>query len=390
MHTAAAGSYDAHLEMWAIKKTFGSFTALKEISFTVRRGEMVCLLGPSGCGKTTALRVIAGLEDHDSGRVLIGGRDVSNMPVSKRNVGIVFQSYALFPNLTVEGNVTYGLHGKGLSRRDMRERAATLLSLVGLPQAGPKYPAQLSGGQQQRVALARAMALSPDVLLLDEPLSALDAKVRVHLRGEIKKLQRELGVTSILVTHDQEEAMTMADRILLMEGGRIVQDDVPDRLYDHPATAFAAGFLGAMNFLPVTWDAAAQTALLDHTPLRAPAEAAGEGLGARALLGIRPEDVMVLEEGRGTAADREPNLLQARITALEFRGALYRLSLVAEEGGSLPRALAADVTARQVRRMGLAEGSLVRICLPLARLHLFPMTEDAPRPAAAQGARDAA
>ena len=388
MHSAAAPAYDAHLEMWGIKKTFGSFTALDEISFKVRRGEMVCLLGPSGCGKTTALRVIAGLEDHDSGRVLIGGRDVSAMPVAKRNVGIVFQSYALFPNLTVEGNVTYGLHGRGLSRQAMRERAATLLEMVGLPEAGPKYPAQLSGGQQQRVALARAMALSPDVLLLDEPLSALDAKVRVHLRAEIKKLQRDLGVTSILVTHDQEEAMTMADRILLMEGGRIVQDAVPDALYDHPATAFAAGFLGSMNFLPVSWDAAAATARLGRVALRAPLEAVRGRVGVRALLGIRPEDVMVLEDDRGNAAATEPNILAARVDFLEFRGALYRLRLLVDEGGSLSRELYADVTARQVRRMGLGEGAAVRLCLPLARLHLFPAAEEETGPAGQ--ARDAA
>ena len=390
METTRPRAADAYLSATDVVKRYGKFTALSGVSFAVAKGEFVSVLGPSGCGKTTILRVVSGLEAQDAGTVRIRGRDVTRLPVSQRNVGIVFQSYALFPNLTAAENVAYGLRGQMRPGRQRSRRVNELLALVGLTGMQGKYPAQLSGGQQQRVALARAMALSPDILLLDEPLSALDAKVRAHLRGEIKDLQQRLGVTTIMVTHDQEEALTMADRILLMEGGRIVQDDVPDRLYDHPATAFAAGFLGAMNFLPVTWDAAAQTALLDHTPLRAPAEAAGEGLGARALLGIRPEDVMVLEEGRGTAADREPNLLQARITALEFRGALYRLSLVAEEGGSLPRALAADVTARQVRRMGLAEGSLVRICLPLARLHLFPMTEDAPRPAAAQGARDAA
>ncbi|NDY58964.1 putative 2-aminoethylphosphonate ABC transporter ATP-binding protein [Desulfovibrio sulfodismutans] len=369
-----------HLEMWGIKKTFGAFTALKEISFKVHRGEMVCLLGPSGCGKTTALRVIAGLEDHDSGRVFIGGRDVSHMPISKRNVGIVFQSYALFPNLTVEGNVTYGLHGRGMSRQDMRQRAAGLLDLVGLPQAGEKYPAQLSGGQQQRVALARAMALSPDVLLLDEPLSALDAKVRVHLRSEIKKLQRELGVTSILVTHDQEEAMTMADRILLMEGGSIVQDATPDDLYDHPATVFAAGFLGSMNFLPVSYDRAAATAAMGQARLRVPDEAARGDVGTRAVLGIRPEDVMLVEDGRGIVDSSEPNLLAVRADSLEFRGALYRMRLVAEEGSSLEQALFADVTARQVRRMGLGEGSRLRVCLPLARLHLFPGATDEAMP----------
>ncbi|MEL7639231.1 MAG: ATP-binding cassette domain-containing protein [Solidesulfovibrio sp.] len=384
-HTAPSpAAYDAHLELWGIKKTFGAFVALKEISFQVRKGEMVCLLGPSGCGKTTALRIVAGLEDHDCGRVRIAGRDVSTMPVARRNVGLVFQSYALFPNLTAEENVTYGLAGRGMTRQARRDRAAALLEMVGLPQAGPQYPAQLSGGQQQRVALARAMALSPDVLLLDEPLSALDAKVRVHLRAEIKKLQRELGVTSILVTHDQEEAMTMADRILLMEGGRIVQDDVPDRLYDHPQTAFAAGFLGAMNFLPVHWDAAGETAKLGQVALRLPRQAARGEVGARAVLGIRPEDVTLLENGRSTGGEAA-NILEARVDFLEFRGALSRLRLVAEAGDSLARELFADVTARQARRMGLGQGSPVRLSLPPARLHLFAPADDAP--AAPDGAR---
>lgn len=183
--------------------------------------------------------------------------------------------------------------------------------------------------------------------------------------------------------------MTMADRILLMEGGRILQDAEPDRLYDHPATAFAAGFLGAMNFLPVAWDAAAETAMLDQVALRVPGEAVRGEVGARALLGIRPEDVMVLEDGRGMAAAREPNILKARVDFMEFRGALYRLRLLAEEGGSLRREFYADVTARQVRRMGLGEGGPVRLCLPLARLHLFPMAEDA-APVPSARVRDAA
>jgi iron(III) transport system ATP-binding protein len=372
--SASDRSPDTHLEMWGIRKTYGAFTALEEISFTVRRGEMVCLLGPSGCGKTTALRIIAGLEDHDAGRVLIGGRDVSDLPVSRRNVGIVFQSYALFPNLTVEQNVTYGLHGKGIPGKARRERAEELLRLVGLPQAAGKYPAQLSGGQQQRVALARAMALSPDVLLLDEPLSALDAKVRIHLRAEIKKLQRELGVTCILVTHDQEEAMTMADRILLMEGGRIVQDAVPDRLYDQPVTAFAAGFLGSMNFLPVGLEDGDSRARFGSLALQVPSQARRGRVDGRGLLGIRPEDVVVLEDDWGRSADGEPNVLAARVDFLEFRGALYRLRLLVSDGGQEPRVLHADVTARQVRRLGLLEGAELRICLPLARLHLFADT----------------
>jgi iron(III) transport system ATP-binding protein len=250
---------DSHyLEVWAISKQFGAFNALDEISFEVARGEMVCLLGPSGCGKTTALRIVAGLENHDSGRVCIGGRDVSNLPVSKRNVGIVFQSYALFPNLTVAQNVAYGLASTSMPRGAVARRTQELLDLVGLPDLGKKYPPQLSGGQQQRVALARSMALSPDVLLLDEPLSALDAQVRIHLRSEIKKLQRELGVTTILVTHDQEEALTMSDTIVVMQHGRIQQQGDPAELYERPVNRFVANFIGVSN--PI------DGRLLEHDP----------------------------------------------------------------------------------------------------------------------------
>ncbi|GFK92991.1 Sulfate/thiosulfate import ATP-binding protein CysA [Fundidesulfovibrio magnetotacticus] len=357
-----------HLEVWGVSKSYGPFTALKEISFSVARGEMVCLLGPSGCGKTTALRIIAGLEELDSGRVFLGGADVTELPVSQRNVGIVFQSYALFPNLSVGDNVAYGLVNKRLARREIRLRVTELLDLVGLPGLESKYPAQLSGGQQQRVALARAMALSPDVLLLDEPLSALDAKVRAHLRAEIKRLQREFGVTSILVTHDQEEAMTMADRILLMDHGRIVQNATPGELYDSPATPFAAGFLGTMNFLPVERGPREDTARLGKWVMSLPERAWPDAPAA--LAAIRPEDV-ALEETAGAFAP-EPNVLDARVDFMEFRGALYRLSLrldgVAGEGVLLH----ADVTARQARRMGLSEGMAVRACLPLARLRVFP------------------
>ena len=218
---------EGYLSARDITRRYGRFTALDRVSFSVARGEFVCVLGPSGCGKTTVLRTVAGLERQDAGSVSIGGRDVSSLPTARRNVGIVFQSYALFPNLTAAQNVAYGLRNQGMPRPDMARRVDELLALVGLSGMQGKYPAQLSGGQQQRVALARAMALAPDILLLDEPLSALDAQVRLHLRGEIKDLQERLGVTTILVTHDQEEALTMADRILVMDRGRIVQEGTP-------------------------------------------------------------------------------------------------------------------------------------------------------------------
>ena len=239
-----------YLTIDGVTKRFGDFTALRDVSLSIKAGEFVCFLGPSGCGKTTLLRAIAGLDIQTSGTISQAGRDISALPPAQRDFGIVFQSYALFPNMTVEKNVAYGLENRGQTRRAIAARVAELLTLVGLPEQGKKYPAQLSGGQQQRVALARALATSPGLLLLDEPLSALDAKVRTHLRHEVKALQRKLGVTTIMVTHDQEEALTMADRIVVMNHGVIEQVGTPEEIYATPASAFVADFIGTMNFLP--------------------------------------------------------------------------------------------------------------------------------------------
>ena len=228
--TGAEGS-GPYLCVRDLVKRFGQFTALREIDLDVSEGEFVCFLGPSGCGKTTLLRAIAGLDIQTSGSISQGGRDISALPPSERDFGIVFQSYALFPNLTVKRNVGYGLENRGQSRQQVAQRVRELLELVGMPEQGDKYPAQLSGGQQQRVALARALATSPGLLLLDEPLSALDARVRVHLRHEIRSLQNRLGVTTIMVTHDQEEALTMADRIVVMNHGVIEQIGSPMEIY---------------------------------------------------------------------------------------------------------------------------------------------------------------
>src|SRR5215207_6189118 len=237
------------LEVRNLSKRFGDFTALGDISLDIAEGEFVCFLGPSGCGKTTLLRAIAGLDPQSSGTIHQKGRDISALPPAKRDFGIVFQSYALFPNLTVTDNVGYGLVSRRLKRADIVKRVDELLALVGLPDSGPKYPAQLSGGQQQRVALARALATSPGLLLLDEPLSALDARVRLRLRNEIRSLQRQLGVTTIMVTHDQEEALAMADRIVVMNQGVIDQVGMPLEIYRAPATPFVADFVGSMTFL---------------------------------------------------------------------------------------------------------------------------------------------
>ena len=239
----------AMIRIRGLTKRFGSFTALKSISLDVARGQFVCFLGPSGCGKTTLLRAIAGLDFQDEGSIEIAGRDVSRLPPAARDFGIVFQSYALFPNLSVADNVGYGLVSRDTNRAATLARVRELLALVGLPDQENKYPVQLSGGQQQRVALARALATSPSLLLLDEPLSALDARVRVRLRDEIKTLQRRLGVTTIMVTHDQEEALTMADRLVVMNEGEIRQVGTQQDLYERPADRFVAGFVGRSTFL---------------------------------------------------------------------------------------------------------------------------------------------
>ncbi|RPH75210.1 MAG: ATP-binding cassette domain-containing protein, partial [Candidatus Rokuibacteriota bacterium] len=258
----------AAVELEGIAKTFGAVTALRDVSLTVRDGEFVCFLGPSGCGKTTLLRIIAGLERQEAGIVRMAGRDVSRLPPSQRNYGIVFQSYALFPNLTVARNIAYGLEARRAARREVEARVNELLELVDLPRHKLRYPAQLSGGEQQRVALARALAPSPSLLLLDEPLSALDARVRLALRQEMKALQRRLGITTIMVTHDQEEALTMADRIVVMNHGVVEQIGTPAQIYGEPSSLFVARFVGRMNLLEAVADARAGWARLGSLTLR--------------------------------------------------------------------------------------------------------------------------
>ena len=356
---------DAYLCATDVVKRYGKFTALSGVSFAVAKGEFVSVLGPSGCGKTTILRVVSGLEAQDAGTVRIGGRDVTRLPVSQRNVGIVFQSYALFPNLTAAENVAYGLRGQMRPGRQRSRRVNELLALVGLTGMQGKYPAQLSGGQQQRVALARAMALSPDILLLDEPLSALDAKVRAHLRGEIKDLQQRLGVTTIMVTHDQEEALTMADRILVMEGGRVEQQGTPRDIYDHPATPFVAAFIGSMNFLSGAKKRGDGAFDLDGRVLCAGREPRPMAPGQEARLGIRPEDVVLLPPERAHGDG-----LPAVVRGVEFRGPSTRISLILT-GGEPEQALDADIPATVAREMGLDRGMALHVGLPAARVSAY-------------------
>lgn len=236
----------SYLSIRQVNKSFGDHQVLKDINLDIQKGEMVCFLGPSGCGKTTLLRIIAGLEQQDSGELEQNNQDITHLKAIDRDYGIVFQSYALFPNLSIEKNIGFGLK---IPRKQKHARIAELIELMGLAEHSGKYPNQLSGGQQQRVALARALALNPGLLLLDEPLSALDAKVRAHLRSEIKNLQKRLHVTTIMVTHDQEEALALADRIVVMNHGVIEQVGTPEEIYQQPKNAFVADFIGQINFL---------------------------------------------------------------------------------------------------------------------------------------------
>lgn len=242
----------SHIVLEAIGKSFGTQTVLDRCGLSVARGTVATLLGPSGCGKTTLLRVIAGFVDPDTGTVRIGGRDVTDLPPNRRNVGYVFQNYALFPHLTVAGNVAYGLKVRRVGRAEIEERVRRALDLVEMTGFVDRYPARLSGGQQQRVAIARALVLEPEVLLLDEPFNALDAKLRLSMQVELRKLIDRLGITAIFVTHDQSEAMTLSDTVAVMRGGRIEQADAPLRIYDRPATPYVAGFIGGANLVPVT------------------------------------------------------------------------------------------------------------------------------------------
>jgi iron(III) transport system ATP-binding protein len=349
----------SYLEVRNLHKRFGDFTALGEISLDIAEREFVCFLGPSGCGKTTLLRAIAGLDPQTSGTIRQRGRDVSSLPPSERDFGIVFQSYALFPNLTAADNVGYGLVSRRLGRAAIDKRVRELLTMVGLPAEGSKYPAQLSGGQQQRVALARALATSPGLLLLDEPLSALDARVRLRLRHEIKAVQRSLGVTTIMVTHDQEEALTMADRIVVMNQGAIEQVGTPQEIYRRPATSFVADFVGSMNFLSGTLVGPAEVRIGEQMLGCPPQDVLKAGNAVQ--LCIRPEDVRV----RDLPADIA-NRLSVEVTELDFVGAFCRATLKAPG-----ITLMADFSSNLIRDLGVAQGGRLKVALPVDRLRVF-------------------
>lgn len=322
------------LEISHLSKEFGSFKALQDINFKVNKNEFVCLLGPSGCGKTTLLRIIAGLETPSHGLIQLEGKDITSLPPVKRDFGIVFQSYALFPNLTAYQNIEYGLKNRKISKKERQERVREALEMVDLLPIQDQYPAQISGGQQQRVALARAIALSPKFLLLDEPLSALDAKVREKLRKEIRSIQEKIGIPTIMVTHDQEEALTMADKVVVMNNAKVMQVGSPQEVYHQPHHPFVADFIGSINM----WKSETQRP------------------GINRIMGIRPEHIR-LSHTEG---------VQVCIENLEFRGSIYRLQLRVEDPSSPmnQQIFKADVSATMINEYGLSKDATIYIQFP--------------------------
>jgi len=352
----------AYLELQKLHKEFGDFTAIEEIDIALEPGEFLSLLGPSGCGKTTALRIVAGFEIPTSGRVVVEGNDVTNVPANKRDMGMVFQAYSLFPNMTAESNVEFGLRIRGESGPMRRKRVEELLELVGLAAAAKRYPHQLSGGMQQRVALARALAIEPRVLLLDEPLSALDAKVRVQLREEIRRLQTQLGITTLYVTHDQEEALSISDRVAVLSHGRIEQIGSPADIYHAPGTPFVAEFIGTMNRLEATVTDSGHVQV--GGSILPVSDAHDLPRGERVLVLVRPE-TLELERADGGAV----GAIIGEVVAHIFLGAITRVKVDAgdhELSADLPGPRAAElpIGSRVAARFAADAGRVLALSEP--------------------------
>lgn len=312
----------AFLELNQIRKAFGPVAAVDNFNLSVNRGELISFLGPSGCGKTTTLRMIAGFELPTSGKIMLNGKDVTHNPPQKRNTGMVFQSYALFPNMNVADNIGFGLKIANKPSADISKRVAEMLAIIKMERFGERYPYQLSGGQQQRVALARAIAIEPQVLLLDEPLSALDAKIRVSLRQEIRAIQQRLGITTIYVTHDQEEALSLSDRVVVMHDGKMEQVGTPFEIYNFPTTEFAAQFVGTLNNLQAQIrDVAAGELTFEGQSVLTAQKLEGHTKGDAVSISIRPERVSFATEGR------KPNVLNVKIENITFLGSIVRIQV---------------------------------------------------------------
>src|SRR5512141_285440 len=312
----------AFLELTGVQKRFGDVAAVLDFNLAADRGEFVSFLGPSGCGKTTTLRMIAGFEQPTAGTITVNGTDITHRSPNQRNVGMVFQSYALFPNMTVAGNIGFGLKVRKRPKPEVDRRVGELLALIHLEDRGNRFPYQLSGGQQQRVALARALAFEPQVLLLDEPLSALDAKIRIVLRKEIRTIQRQLGITTVYVTHDQEEALSLSDRVVVMSEGRIEQIGTPFEIYNFPATTFVASFVGTLNLVSAgVIDAGSGRLSLDGQEVRTAKAVTGVGAGGRVTLALRPEGISFGEGPEGS------NRLRGTIDDINFLGSIVRIRM---------------------------------------------------------------
>ena len=316
----------AFLEISNLQKRFGTQTAVHDFSISIDQGEFITFLGPSGCGKTTILRMLAGFEAPSNGRIVFDGKDVTHVPTNQRNVGMVFQSYALFPNMTVAGNIGFGLKVAGMAQADIDKRVKEMLALIKLDALADRYPWQMSGGQQQRVALARAIANKPKVLLLDEPLSALDAKIRISLREEIRALQRELNITTVFVTHDQEEALSISDRIVVLSEGRAEQTGAPSEIYNFPRTRFVASFIGTLNQVPAqVVDAATGSIRIAGQTLTTSNALGGLQSGQQCMVAIRPEAITL------GAPQSGKNVMQAVVEEVSFLGSIVRIRTKAGE-----------------------------------------------------------
>ncbi|HIK55110.1 MAG TPA: ABC transporter ATP-binding protein [Synechococcales cyanobacterium M55_K2018_004] len=369
------------LQLNNLSKTYAAFAAVKGVSLQVAAGEFISLLGPSGCGKTTILRMIAGFEKPTTGSIYLDGREITRVPANRRGMGMVFQSYSLFPHMTAAQNVAFGLRLKGWPAGKQQQRVEEMLDLVGLAEMGDRFPHQLSGGQQQRVALARALAISPQVLLLDEPLSALDAKVRLQLRNEIRRIQQQLGITTLFVTHDQEEALSISDRVVVMSQGQIDQQGTPEEIYLAPRTAFTASFIGAMNQVPGIWEqhkvriaTHPNTSLPDEYLHTLPADLP-EGTAVVVL--VRPESILLFPPDHAPLAGH--NALSGLITSRIFLGSVVRLSVLVGEFY-----LNVDVPTTEAEQF--SSGDLVQLSFPAEQCRVLavdsPAASNVPLPVA--------
>jgi spermidine/putrescine ABC transporter ATP-binding subunit len=359
----------ARVNLEGLGKHFGAEKIIDHVDLDIAEGEFLTLLGPSGCGKTTTLRIVAGFLSPDQGRVLFDGKDVTRVPTQHRKLGMVFQDYALFPHLTVAENVRFALRSRGMARADQERRVSELLALIRLPAVADRYPAALSGGQQQRVAIARALAHTPAVLLMDEPLGALDLKLREAMQNELHAIQRQLGITTIYVTHDQEEALSLSHRIALMRHGRIEQLDTPREIYSKPKTPFAAFFLGKVNFLQgniVSNDGQDYQVAVAGNRLRCPVSGHHADLArdARVVLGVRPEHLRLADDAQAPGL----NVLSGRIAREKFIGKVVQFDVDVGAGTTV----VVDGTLAQAK----GAGANVKLVWDAQMTHIYPFAED--------------